>query len=456
MAVCRPITGPGAVLPPSPLRAREETTQPLVAGGEQQLPRCGRGRIALRVRTASPWRGRVTTKETGTTRRTPAARSAGTTARRRIYSPSSGSSSCSRVMPGGGGSNGRRPAGVDGGTRRRDSGRRTGGAFHATGNTGSTGSADSVSSRDESEGPATAGGSGSGAAGAGIGVDAASWAGGVSSRDETGARRCRNASTASTSRRVCRASYARCRHDRRQYSGRRPVAFGGLNGHPHHSHTSCGPASASVCSSLMPGRYPPPHNSGRIGRRVHLWHFRPAPPPDEPEYYSGTNLLAAVVPALPPDRARPPSPRTSSTAAVRLRDDVRRRPPGARRRRRTSAVRNPRCFSRSADSRSRSRHRSGRARSRTDRRAAPAPCRDRRRTQDRARTPAHRSCRHDHADVHGLSCRHARPVRSPMHHDPMDPIEHEHQEHEQLHAAGPGGPPSRPAGRRSGQRVVGY
>jgi len=36
--------GPGAVLPPSRMRAREETAPPAVAEGEQLLPRCGRAR----------------------------------------------------------------------------------------------------------------------------------------------------------------------------------------------------------------------------------------------------------------------------------------------------------------------------------------------------------------------------------------------------------------------------
>lgn len=48
VAVSRAITGRAAVLPPSPLRAREETTQPAVAGGDHLLPRCGRDRIRLR------------------------------------------------------------------------------------------------------------------------------------------------------------------------------------------------------------------------------------------------------------------------------------------------------------------------------------------------------------------------------------------------------------------------
>lgn len=36
--------GPGAVLPPSRMRAREETAPPAVAEREQLLPRCGRAR----------------------------------------------------------------------------------------------------------------------------------------------------------------------------------------------------------------------------------------------------------------------------------------------------------------------------------------------------------------------------------------------------------------------------
>ncbi len=43
-------TGPGAVLPPSRMRPREQTTGPAGAGGEQLLPRCGHGR---RGRSAS-------------------------------------------------------------------------------------------------------------------------------------------------------------------------------------------------------------------------------------------------------------------------------------------------------------------------------------------------------------------------------------------------------------------
>lgn len=53
VAVSRPITGLAAVLPPSPLRAREETTQPLVAGGEQLLPRCGPAGVVTPCRCGS-------------------------------------------------------------------------------------------------------------------------------------------------------------------------------------------------------------------------------------------------------------------------------------------------------------------------------------------------------------------------------------------------------------------
>ncbi len=66
----------------------------------------------------------------------------------------------------------------------------------------------------------------------------------------------------------------------------------------------------------------PPYTSGT---------FDPAPSPGPAQgSVRASNLLPTEAPALPPDRARPPSPRTSPTAAVRHRLHVRRRRPGAR------------------------------------------------------------------------------------------------------------------------------
>jgi hypothetical protein len=170
LPVCGPEVGPVAVPPPSRMRAREAITRPAVAGGEQLLPRAGRAPFSRSARDAH----------------------------RRGYASGCSWSSCSDQSGMG------EACIVD---RRRDKGRR--GADAGAGAGAGAGARRASGS--------TGAGIGAGPCFAGVSSRVESSGRRVSTRDESGRERATaEATAATTASRFLRASYARCRQERRQ------------------------------------------------------------------------------------------------------------------------------------------------------------------------------------------------------------------------------------------------